>query len=95
MQVSTNHINMAKHKPLFKENVKSNDSQEEFDLENLGDSLIEGFKEIIAYKKGEIDLPDAMEYLTKIQKMQSASHDKCFIDDILEITEDFRKIDYQ
>jgi hypothetical protein len=53
---------------------------EELDLDNLGDSLIESFKEIIAYKQGKIDLPDTDEYLNKIKEMQKAIDDKCFLD---------------
>lgn len=43
------------------EEANENIDNEEYDLENLGDSLIEGLKEIIAYKRGEIELPDARE----------------------------------
>lgn len=36
-----------------------NKNDEEFDLDNLGDSLINGLNEIIAYKQGKIALLDA------------------------------------
>jgi len=46
---------------FLKITVEVEEPKEEYDLDNLGDSLIEGMKEILAYKKGEIDLPDATE----------------------------------
>jgi hypothetical protein len=60
MQTSISHAGNAKQKHFFKRNIEVKEDAE-FDLENLGDSLIESFKEIIAYKQGKIDLPDAEE----------------------------------
>jgi hypothetical protein len=37
--------------------VKQADSVEEADIDNLGDALIQGFQEIIDFKKGKIDFP--------------------------------------
>ena len=51
----------VKPQQFLKITVEVEESKEEYDLDNLGDSLIEGMKEILAYKKGEIDLPDAIE----------------------------------
>jgi hypothetical protein len=94
MQTSIIHAGNAKYKHLFKRDVELKEHTE-FDLENLGESLIEGFKEIIAYKQGKIDLPDAEEYSDKIKEMRKAKNDRCFIDDILEIAEDFKAVDYK
>lgn len=94
MQTSIIHAGNAKQKHFFKRNIEVKEDAD-FDLENLGDSLIESFKEIIAYKQGKIDLPDADEYLNKIKEMQKAVNDKYFIDDIAKIAEDFKELDYQ
>jgi len=51
----------VKPQQFLKITVEVEEPKEEYDLDNLGDSLIEGMKEILAYKKGEIDLPDATE----------------------------------
>ena len=60
MQTSINHVGNSKQN-FFKRDIELKQQNEEFDLDNLGDSLIESFKEIIAYKQGKIDLPDAEE----------------------------------
>jgi hypothetical protein len=60
MQTSIIHAGNAKQKHFLKRNVEKKEHAD-FDLENLGDSLIESFKEIIAYKQGKIDLPDVEE----------------------------------
>jgi len=73
MQTTIEHIQAAELPPFLQKRlnvtpqqflkitVEVEESKEEYDLDNLGGSLIEGMKEILAYKKGEIDLPDATE----------------------------------
>lgn len=49
-------FNIKSHQ-LLTVTIEVEEEMAEYDVENLGDTLIEGFKEILAYKKGELEFP--------------------------------------
>lgn len=42
---------------FLKITIEVEDMDDEYDTVNVGDEIIEGLKEIIAHKKGELDFP--------------------------------------